>query len=223
MTIEQSQPVCLVDDELDINSFIHLTNPELIISVKALSASLTNNPHFPDDKWPEEVPKPLQLDGQCDVLAGAITSANVRPQERDKIRGGVLQSVKFTLQYVKMRAAWLQEPAVIKTVNAAIKHKKSVIRAKAVEGHLALSRGEPGSGSIFVKTAIPKLAETFEIQYSLLDPPTEESWVVAKRVGSGTRFEIKNLPPGSRPLLRGRAHYENGPGDWTPVVSIVVF
>ncbi|GAC1621233.1 MAG: hypothetical protein NVS9B10_03810 [Nevskia sp.] len=210
-----------------IIGFDVLSGPAFLTRADLILSSLKGNANFPLP-WPAQVPGLDLLQDAVtayrDAYNAASTGDRSKIAKRDAARKALSAQLKKLAPYLEIVANG--DAAVLGT--AGYELRNPIIRGAAGSGEILMApaafrveRGEL-SGVLIARARNQKGAGSFEVQTTAGDPTMDANWTDAGTYLHCSHIELKGLPPGKTVSVRLRGIGTQGPGAWTPAVSLMV-
>lgn len=215
-----------MSEPYDINRLKDLSDGDLALQAENVADNLEDHPAFKDQTIPPCIPGPAQIRQDASQVKQASTAARLDPSkepERQAARDKMIQSIRFSCQYVVMYATHENDPSHLDTVgverahravrNTSVKHPDKFSKVKVSHGD------KSGAIKMYVNKWEGK--GSVEVQICYGDPSSEDSWQLLK-IGHYCHITHEGLEPARRAYFRARLLNEAGIGPWSDVVELII-
>jgi hypothetical protein len=207
-----------------IVNFDRMSEADFLTKSELINTSLTGNVNFPLP-WPAQVPAPAVLapafSGYQSAYNAAVGGDSAKITLRIAARDTLTTILKKIAPYLELIAAgsvpMLQTSGY--DLRQDITHTPAGALLAAPTG-LTLARGTM-TGVLVVSADALAGAGSFEVQMTTGDPTVEANWAAAGTFMHCSNIQLTGLTPGKMYSVRLRGIGTNGPGAWSPAVSLM--
>lgn len=215
-----------MSEPYDIQGLKELGDGDLAFQGETIADRMEDHEAFRDQNIPPCIPGPAQIRENAQQVKQTSSAARLDPSkepERRAAREKMIQSIKFSCQYVVMYSEHTGNPGLLDTIgvdraqrairNTAVKQPKSLDRftvthgkdSGTVKGHVSSWEGK---GSV-------------ELQICYGNPGLEESWQPLK-IAHYCHFTVEGLEPARRAYFRARLLRDPSVGPWSETVELII-
>ncbi|MCM0082853.1 hypothetical protein L4X63_14760 [Geomonas sp. Red32] len=206
----------------------HLTIPEMVTTLISTGTALKGHKFFgAQGGWPDWLEGADHYLGYADnlrVLDGEYRAGNkTKKDELDSMRERGAFSYQLGSQYVTMRAYELKNPDLLLNTFPlkGVGSKASASSPMAVSMILTAKNGSRGQA--ILRGHHMANGGPYQLQYCKGNPTGEESWTtMIEHYRTCGKMVVSNLDPVSLYFFRSRHNGPNGPGPWSPPVSLII-
>uniref|UniRef100_C6E3Q6 Fibronectin type III domain-containing protein n=1 Tax=Geobacter sp. (strain M21) TaxID=443144 RepID=C6E3Q6_GEOSM len=212
----------------DIHGLKELGDGDLAFEGETIADCLEIHEAFKDKPIPDCIPGPARIREDAQLVKQTSNAARLDPSkepERRAAREKMIQSIRFSCQYVGMYAEYTGNPGLLDTIgvdraaqraprNAAVKAtKKDFNRFTVTHGKVS------GTAKVHVSSWPGKGSVDLHICYG--NPELEESWQPF-RIAHHCNFTLEGLEPARRAYFRARLLNDSGIGPWSETVELII-
>ncbi|QWV97208.1 fibronectin type III domain-containing protein [Geomonas nitrogeniifigens] len=215
-----------MSEPFDIPGLRDLSDGDLALQGEAVADLLDEHAAFKDQTLPACIPGPTQIRQDAHQVKQTSTAARLDPSKepaRQAAREKMIQSIKFSCQYVVMYSTHTNNPYLLDTVGVNRVHKaprSTVIKLPQKFNKVKISHGDKsGAVKIYVNSWEGKGSVVVQVCYG--DPSLEESWQQLK-MSHYCHFTVEGLEPARRAYFRVRLMNDAGVGPWSEVMELII-
>lgn len=210
----------------DTQKLKDLGDGDLALYGENIADRLEGHEAFKDQTIPACIPGPTRIREDAQQVKQTSTAARQDPSkepERRAAREKMIQSIKFSCQYVVMYSAHTDNPGLLDTIGVDRAHRAprtSAIKAITSFYKFTVTHGkEPGSIKVHVSSWDGK--GSVDLQICFGNPGLEESWQPLK-IAHRCNFTVEGLEPARRAYFRARLLKDAGVGPWSETVELII-
>ncbi|MEY2689616.1 MAG: hypothetical protein RL375_3815 [Pseudomonadota bacterium] len=207
------------------SSFVRLAVVDYIGTANAIGDSLTDNPYYPLDTWPDKVPKPEAIREAAERLRVLAVESQSRDankiRERNNLRAEIDGMLDEVRAFVEMAAHGNE--AALRSTGFALRQTRGAAAPEPLGAptDLRVKHGrESGTLDVHVR-ALPGTS-SYDIAIAIGEAVTEADWRHAAVSATSMHMLLQGLEPGKYVWVRVRGVNGAGYGLWTPPQRIMV-
>ncbi|WP_224983844.1 fibronectin type III domain-containing protein [Geomonas agri] len=210
----------------DIPSLKDLSDGDLALHGENIAENLEEHPAFKFQTLPPCIPGPSQIRQDATLVKQTSTAARLDPSkepERQAARDKMIQSIRFSCQYVVMYATHENDPSHLDTVGVPRAHRavrNTTAKLPEKFSKVKVSHGDK-SGAIKIYVNKWEGKGSVEVQICYGDPGSEGSWQLLK-IAHYCHIAHEGLEPARRAYFRARLLNEAGVGPWSDAVELII-
>jgi hypothetical protein len=208
-----------------IISLDNLSEPDFLVRVESIGASLPGNAAFPEP-WPAQVPAPGTILTAVTAYQATYNAAKDGDRAKIKIRTQARTSLTGQLKTVAPYLEIVAAGDVGKLATTGFQLRHDIVKSVAASplsalGGLTVKRGAL-SGVLIVHARAEPAADVYNVQVASADPSVETNWSDAGTYSHCNRIELGGLTAGKTYYVRIRAFNKNGYGVWVASAGVLV-
>ncbi|MBJ6798548.1 fibronectin type III domain-containing protein [Geomonas propionica] len=215
-----------MSEPFDIAGLKELSDGDLALCGETLADHLEGHAAYKEQDVPKCIPGPGMLRDDSQQVKQASNAARQDPSkepQRLEKREKMIQSIKFSCQYVVMYATHNNDPSHLDGVPVN-RHQKAP-RTTAVKlpkqfNKFKVSHGDK-SGTIKIYVSSWEGKGSVELKVCYGDPALAESWQPLK-ISHYCHFTVEGLDPARRAYFRARLMTDAGVGPWSEVKELII-
>ncbi len=211
----------------DIPGLKDLSDGELAVQAENVADHLEEHEAYKETSRPDCIPGPGQIREQAQEVKRTSQAARQDPSkepENQAAREKVIQSIRFSCQYVVMYSTHTNKPSLLD--NVGVEKFQKTHRSTGVKvpdkpfKKFKVTHGEKsGSVKITVNSWDGKGSVQVHICYG--DPTQEDAWQPLQQ-SHYCHFTRDGLEPARRAYFRARLLNDAGIGPWTDTVELII-
>ncbi|QXE90189.1 fibronectin type III domain-containing protein [Geomonas subterranea] len=215
-----------MSEPFDITGLKDLSDGDLALCGETLADHLEEHPAYKGQNIPICIPGPGNLREEAHDVKQASNAARQDPSKepfRLEKRDKIINSIKFSCQYVVMYATHTNDPSQLDGVPVNRQQKaprSTTVKLPKKFNKFKVSHGDRSGGvKMYVNSWEGKASVDVQICYA--NPAQEESWQALK-MSHYCHFTVDGLEPARRAYFRARLINDAGVGPWSEVVELII-
>ncbi|ACH39967.1 hypothetical protein Gbem_2964 [Citrifermentans bemidjiense Bem] len=215
-----------MSEVFDIQGLKDLGDGDLALQGENIADLMEDHEAFKDQTIPSCIPGPTRIREDAQQVKQTSTAARLDPSkepERRAAREKMIQSIKFSCQYVVMYSEHTDNPGLLDTIGVDRAHRaprNSAIKAPTSFYKFTVTHGKkPGSIKVHVSSWEGKGSVDMQICFG--NPGLEESWQPLK-IAHHCNFTVEGLETARRAYFRARLLKDAGVGPWSETVELII-
>lgn len=215
-----------MSEPFDFTGLRDLSDGDLALCGETLADHLEEHPAYKGQDVVICIPGPVVLREHSQQVKQASNAARQDPSKeplRLAARDRMIQSIKFSCQYVVMYATHTNDPSLLDGIPVNRTHKAprtTTVKLPKKFDKFRVSHGDKsGAVKAYVNSWEGKGSVDTQVSYG--DPASEESWQALK-MSHYCHFAVEGLEPARRAYFRARLMNDAGIGPWSEVVELII-
>ena len=215
-----------MSETYDIQRIKELSDGDLALQGETMADLMEKHPAFKDQILSPGIPGPAQIREIAQEVKQSSTAAKydqTKEPWRVAAREKLLQSIKFSCQYVVMYSAHVNNPSLLDEIGVDRAHRaprSSGVKMPKKFDKFSVTHGKK-SGTVKIHVNSWEGKASVHVQVCYGDPALEESWQTIK-MSHYCHSTLTGLEPARRLYFRARLQNDAGVGPWSDVVELII-